>query len=174
MGFEVLAALKQQLAEQAKQQAPKQPRTHKPARAAKPKQRDSAPAVDPVLQAISRLQRHYPAAFPKKPEPKKPLKVGIFQDLEAHTAHGLDGDLLKQALSAWCQGWRYWDCLKTGNARVDLSGTACGEVTQAEERRAKQLAYQSRQSKKNQSANKKAEPQTTAPVEPAPASEESA
>ena len=169
MGFEVLAALKQQLAEQAKQQAPKQTRparARKPAQGQKSKQRDNAPAVDPVLAAISRLQRHYPAAFPKKPEPKKPLKVGIFQELEAHGTHGLDAELLKQALAAWCQGWRYWDCLKTGNARVDLTGTACGEVTQAEERRAKQLAYQHRQSKRT-STPRKEDSAKTATVEPA-------
>ncbi|VCU71861.1 ProP effector [Pigmentiphaga humi] len=143
MGFEALAALKQQLAEQKKQQtrAPRKPPS-RPRAAAQP-------AVDPVVVAISRLQRHFPGVFPKHPAPKLPLKIGIFDDLKQNAAHGLDAEILKQALAAWCQGKRYWSCLTEGSARVDLAGAPSGTVTAAEAQRARMLARrQQRQTKK--------------------------
>ncbi|MGO4328045.1 ProQ/FinO family protein [Cupriavidus sp. 2TAF22] len=144
MGFEQLAALKEQLAKQAKS-APqaKAPRV----RPAVPVKRSKAvvPAdrskpVDPVLQAIAKLQKRFPAAFPKNPAPKVPLKVGLFEDLTKHAEElALAEPALLDALRTWCRGTRYWTCLAEGAPRVDLSGQEAGQVSQADAKWAQQL-----------------------------------
>ncbi|XOD00659.1 ProQ/FINO family protein [Burkholderia sp. 22PA0099] len=103
----------------------------------KPQQgRRPAPAVDakpvnPTVLAIGKLQRRFPAAFPKNPAPKVPLKIGIFKDLVAHTAElSLDEAQLRDAIKEWCRGSRYWASLVTGAKRVDLTGAEAGEVTE--------------------------------------------
>lgn len=113
---------------------------NKPARA-----RDAAPAtpekpVDPVVLAISRLQKRFPAVFPKSPAPKVPLKVGIFQDLVRHAPElKLTEAELRDAIRTWCRGARYWNGMVEGAARVDLAGEPAGQVTEADARRARQL-----------------------------------
>lgn len=156
MGFEQLAALKAQLAKQAEQSKPagkpgrrpqgkalaQPPRERKgetegaAAASANPARRTrSAPAkpqeaVDPVLQAIAKLQKRFPATFPRKPAAKRPLKEGIFQDLQAHAeALKLDTETLRDAIRTWCRGSRYWSALSEGAARIDLAGQEAGTVT---------------------------------------------
>src|SRR5690606_3236185 len=106
MGFEQLAALRDQLAAEAaknkrpanqsssgKDKALRPSQADKPAKA-KPQgknrqaptpRREPQPQVEPVVLNISRLQRQYPKAFPKRPEPKVPLKLGIHNDLYAQS-----------------------------------------------------------------------------------------
>ncbi|WP_439672950.1 hypothetical protein AEMCBJ_32085 (plasmid) [Cupriavidus necator] len=82
MGFEQLAALKAQLAEQGKaEKAAKAPKRARPPRAREATPANPAKPVDPVVHAIARLQRRFPLAFPKNPAPKVPLKIGIFEAL---------------------------------------------------------------------------------------------
>jgi len=173
MGFEQLAALKAQLAAQAKEKAAadKPPAKAKPAgakpagkgqgrggakananpnanananpnaKASHARQAAKAEPVDPVIESIRRLQKQFPRAFPKKPEPKLPLKLGIMHDLVAQQEKlGLDEAQLKEALATWCKGSRYWSCMVTGAPRVDLQGNPDGEVTAAQAERAKWLA----------------------------------
>ncbi|WP_063963474.1 ProQ/FinO family protein [Caballeronia hypogeia] len=135
MGFEQLAAWEQQLPQQAKnaprKEAPKEQRPTAPP--------TSAP-VDPAVRAIGRLQKQFPCAFPKKPAPKVPLKVGILDDLLMRAADLRMSELeLKAAIKVWCKGTRYWSCLVEGGPRVDLSGQPAGEVTRADAVRARQL-----------------------------------
>lgn len=194
MGFEQLAALRDQLAAQAAQQkqqnrqgkeagrqpsgkdASSEPRARpadkaagtgrpsgKPANArqnaGKPggNKRPARPArpepTDPLVLAISRLQRQFPAAFPRKPAPKVPLKLGIHNDLYALSESlQLDQPQIKAAIQEWCQGSRYWACLIEDAARIDLSGATVGTVTVEEAKRARQLAgrqrWQARNAKK--------------------------
>ena len=64
--------------------------------------------VDPVLHAIGRLQKQFPQAFPKKPEPKVPLKLGIHRDLiEQAATLGLSEENLTKAVGIWCDTPRY-------------------------------------------------------------------
>jgi ProP effector len=103
----------------------------RPARAGeKARGADKAPPVDPVVRVIGKLQKRFPAAFPKNPAPKVPLKVGILADL---IAQGADLQLteaeIREAVSTWCRGSRYWACLTDGAARVDLAGEPAGVVT---------------------------------------------
>ncbi|MEJ2769253.1 ProQ/FinO family protein [Mycetohabitans sp. B46] len=170
MGFEQLAALKQQLAAQAKQQRAEQAkqRTERggPQHAEQGKQQGKQQSaashaklartgqggqqrpvaqrnkpVDPVVEAIWRLQKHFPKAFPKKPEPKLPLKLGIHIDAMQHAKKfGLTEAQIKDAIATWCQGNRYWDCLVEHAARVDLQGNPVGEVSAPQAARARWLA----------------------------------
>ncbi|RXV65126.1 ProQ activator of osmoprotectant transporter prop [Burkholderia stabilis] len=165
MGFEQLAELRAQLAAKAKQDRnakrpaaptdagakPKSggdqpPRGAKPGAGAKASHRakpaaakPSAP-VDPVIVAIGKLQRKFPRAFPKNPAPKVPLKVGIWDDLarEAQSV-GLNEAELREAMSTWCRGNRYWSCLVEDAVRVDLQGNEAGRVTHDDAARARRL-----------------------------------
>lgn len=164
MGFEQLAELRAQLAAKAKQERnAKQPATqpdagakpksgNRPARGAKSGAPAKAPSgakpasakpstpVDPVIVAIGKLQRRFPRAFPKNPAPKVPLKVGIWDDLarEAQSV-GLREAELREAMSTWCRGNRYWSCLVEDAVRVDLQGNEAGRVTHDDAARARRL-----------------------------------
>ncbi len=150
MGFEQLAALKDQLAKQAeRERIEKASRVRRPAPVAnnsKPAANKSKPVadkskpVDPVVLAIAKLQKRFPLAFPRKPAPKVPLKIGIFEDLAKHGQEiGLSESELREAISTWCRGTRYWTCLVEGAARVDLAGAAAGQVLARDAARARRL-----------------------------------
>ncbi|NMK45462.1 ProQ/FinO family protein [Achromobacter sp. Bel] len=111
--------------------------------------------VDPVVVAISRLQRHFPKAFPKNPAPKLPLKLGVLADLVQHAqALQLDEAQIKEAVKTWCDGRRYWTCMVEDAPRVDLNGEPSGAVTANEAKHAKRMA--SRSASKNAAARNKA------------------
>lgn len=164
MGFEQLAELRAQLAAKAKQErnakrpaaptdAGAKPKSgDQPSRGAKPgagaktqhraKSASAKPAapVDPVIVAIGKLQRKFPRAFPKNPAPKVPLKVGIWDDLAREAqAVGLNEAELREAMSTWCRGNRYWSCLVEDAVRVDLQGNEAGRVTHDDAARARRL-----------------------------------
>lgn len=120
MGFEQLAELKKQLAEESKQA--------KPQKAEKLKQPKSEP-VDKVVLIIGRLQKLFPLAFPKNPSPKVPLKVGILDDLQARSEEiDISKDDLQLAVKTWCKSPRYWSVTKEGAVRNDLEGNPAGTV----------------------------------------------
>jgi sRNA-binding protein len=97
--------------------------------------------VDPVLIAISRLQRQFPKAFPKKPAAKVPLKLGVLEDLQQHAkALQLTAEEIKVAVKTWCDGRRYWDSMVEAAPRVDLNGEPAGAVTANEAQHAKRMA----------------------------------
>lgn len=184
MGFEKLADLREQLRAQAQKAVPVQPkaagRTKKrepdqTKATARPQQkRESAQAkaaarpqqkrepVDPVVEAIWRLQKHFPQAFPKNPAPKLPLKQGILADAAQHLEKlGMTEEQLKQAIATWCKGSRYWSSMVADATRVDLQGQPAGTVT------AEQAAYARRQASRRPAG--KARPAKKADA-PAPAS----
>ena len=108
-------------------------------------QRPAQPPADPVVLAIARLQRHFPAAFPKKPAPKLPLKLGIHADLlQEQKKLQLEESEITQAIATWCQGARYWACMTENAARVDLTGAPSGVVTAPEANRARHQARRQR------------------------------
>jgi ProP effector len=144
----------------------------KPARAKAPRPAP-APArpvdtkpTDPVVLTIRKLQNRFPQAFPKKPAPKVPLKVGIFKDLVAQAEDlALTEAELRDAIKIWCRGSRYWSCLVEAVPRVDLGGAAVGAVS-AED------AVRARNSESNRAA--KAARKTEQAEAPASASAETA
>lgn len=70
----------------------------------------------PVLVKLAEL---YPALFGETP---KPLKRGIFQDLQAAHGETLEKDGLKQALALHTRSTRYLNAVAAGGARCDLQG----------------------------------------------------
>lgn len=147
MGFEQLAELRDRL------RAEKQPvKTDSKAKTDAKKPRKPAPArqdkareQDPAVEAIWRLQKHFPLAFPVNPAPKVPLKEGILQDAEQHLELlGVTREQLKQGLATWCRGSRYWSSMTENAARLDLNGQAVGTVTAAQALHAKQQAKRQR------------------------------
>lgn len=132
MGFEQLASLKDQLAQQAKAG---QEKKKKPAAPRKP-----AAPVDPVVLVIGQMQKQFPKAFPKNPAPKLPLKIGIHKDLlEFSEQFGLSKKALREAIKTWCWGNRYWACIVEDAVRVDLNGEESGRVTKEDAEQAKTL-----------------------------------
>lgn len=175
MGFEQLAALKKELAAQAeREQRQAKPRPKKPRAPAqrqsqaRPKQPQTPqPERDPVLVSIGRLQKHFPLAFPKKPDPKVPLKLGISNDLCARGKElGLSEEQIKEAVSTWCKGSRYWAAMVKDAPRLALDGTPDGTVTAGE---ASHAIYQLRRHRREQAAARRAAaPAGTGPETAAP------
>jgi len=140
MGFEQLAALRDQLANKAKAESRTEGKRRRPAPAAAPAAAPAKPPVDPVVHSIARLQKHFPKAFPKNPAPKVPLKVGTFEDLAQHAGKlALTEAELREAIRTWCSGARYWSCMVEGAKRLDLDGNEAGVVSLADAKRAQQL-----------------------------------
>ncbi|MWV17584.1 ProQ activator of osmoprotectant transporter prop [Pseudomonas sp. L-22-4S-12] len=152
MGFEQLAELRDRLRAEKQQVQNDRPKQRK---------RDSTPQAkpreqDPAMEAIWRLQKHFPLTFPVNPAPKVPLKEGILKDAEQHLELlGLTSEQLKQGIATWCRGSRYWASMTENAPRLDLNGQAVGTVTAAQALHAKQQASRQRgQARRNQSKPK--------------------
>ncbi|OEC32811.1 ProQ activator of osmoprotectant transporter prop [Pseudomonas sp. 21C1] len=148
MGFEQLAELRDRLRVenvQVKPDSTKQ-RVRKPSPQTKPHEQD------PAVEAIWRLQKHFPLAFPVNPAPKVPLKEGILKDAEQHLELlGITSEQLKQGIATWCRGSRYWASMTENTPRLDLNGQATGVVTVAQALHAKHQAKRQRvQARRNQ------------------------
>jgi ProP effector len=140
MGFEQLAALKQQLAQQAKSDR-KEATTTNSANRPSPSTQAAREPLDPVVHTIGKLQKRFPRAFPRSPASKVALKVGVLDDLLLHGPElKLTEQQVRDAIKVWCKGARYWSCLTEGSPRVDLAGNQVSEVTASEAGRAKHLA----------------------------------
>lgn len=135
MGFEQLAALRDQLAQQAlTQKSIKQQN-----KAVDTSPEKVAAKIDPVV-TIKQLQNNFPLAFPKKPAPKVPLKIGIHKDiLQQANLLGIQKPELLAAIKTWCWGYRYWECLVEDAVRVDLNGHAAGQVLKTDADRVRKL-----------------------------------
>lgn len=83
-----------------------------------------------AIVLIDYWQELYPKAFPKKPDPKVPLYIGIDKALmECSLAVGATPKIVNLALKLWCQGRRYYEaCSKPKTSRVNLSGHNVGMV----------------------------------------------
>ncbi|UQY32988.1 ProQ/FinO family protein [Pseudomonas fulva] len=141
MGFEQLADLRDRLRAEKAQIKTENTKQHKrqPKPKAKPREQD------PGVEAIWRLQKHFPLAFPATPAPKVPLKEGILVDAEQHLELlGLAKEQLKLGLAAWCKGTRYWAAMVENAPRLDLNGQPVGTVTTSQALHAKRQAKRQR------------------------------
>ena len=85
------------------------------------------------MHTIGKLQKRFPLAFPKNPAPKVALKIGILDDLLKQAGElKLTEQEVRDAVSTWCRGSRYWASLTEGASRVDLNGAETGKVTASE------------------------------------------
>ncbi|KUM43023.1 ProQ/FinO family protein [Pseudomonas sp. EpS/L25] len=170
MGFEQLAELrdrlraeKAQLQPAAKQQPPQ--KSQKAQKPRKPPREVRSPEEEAAFEAIRRLQKHFPLAFPVNPAPKVPLKEGILKDAEQHLGTlGISLDQLKLGIAAWCQGSRYWASMKENAPRLDLAGQPVGVVTASQALHAARQARRKRAQARRDKAPAKEKPVETAPV----------
>ena len=172
MGFEQLAELRDRL--RAEKQQVEQVEQVKTERATPPKRKQPAKTRarerDPAVEAIWRLQKHFPLAFPVNPAPKVPLKEGILKDAEQHLSLlGIDLEQLKLGIAAWCRGGRYWSAMTENAPRLDLQGQPVGVVTAAQASHARQQARRHRMAARRNQAKAKA-PADEKPVESTAAS----
>ena len=79
-------------------------------------------------QTITVLCERFPLAFMPTGEPKKPLKIGIFDDLLA-ACPDIEPARIKIAMEDYCHGPRYLIEQVEGAMRVGLDGQATGAVT---------------------------------------------
>ena len=152
MGFEQLAELRDRL--RAEQQQVKTDSAQQGKRKSSPQTKPRE--QDPAVEAIWRLQKHFPLAFPVNPAPKVPLKEGIFKDAEQHLELlGLTSEQLKLGIATWCKGSRYWACMTQDAPRLDLDGQSVGTVTVSQALHARQQASRQRgQARRKQSKPK--------------------
>lgn len=104
------------------------------------------------LQIIDWLIEHFPAAFFKKGNQIKPLKIGIFDDIidfyERLDSPPFSKKSLREALSYYSASPAYLNCQKPDAARVDIYGNEVDVVTPDQAKYAHQR-YTERYMKKN-------------------------
>lgn len=99
------------------------------------------------LMTIDWLIEHFPAAFFKKGNQIKPLKIGIFDDIidfyERLDAPPFSKKTLREALNYYSASPAYLNCQKANSARVDLYGNEVDVVTEDQAKYARKR-YQQR------------------------------
>lgn len=102
------------------------------------------------LETIDWLSEHFPAAFFKKSNQIKPLKIGIFDDIidfyERLDSPPFSKKVLREALNYYSASPAYLQCQKMDTARVDLFGNEVDVVTEDQAKYAWQR-YQQRYTK---------------------------
>lgn len=92
-----------------------------------------APKKD-KFKTIDWLTEHFPAAFFKKANQIKPLKIGIFDDIidfyERLESPPFSKKALQEALNYYSSSPAYLSCQKIDTARVDLYGNEVDVVTE--------------------------------------------
>ncbi len=83
-----------------------------------------------IKETLALLCEEFPQAFIKEGE-VKPLKIGIFDDLKAAVEGkaGFSLSKVRAALRLYTTRLQYFEALKIGAKRVDLTGAECEEVT---------------------------------------------
>ncbi len=99
------------------------------------------------LKTIEWLIEHFPAAFFKKSNQVKPLKIGIFDDIidfyERLDSPPFSKKALREALNYYSTSPAYLSCQVANAARVDLYGNELDVVTEEQAKYAHQR-YQQR------------------------------
>ncbi|MCP8689288.1 ProQ/FINO family protein [Marinobacterium sedimentorum] len=104
--------------------------------------------------ALKLLMETYPKAFSRTEV--RPLKIGIQEDLLADEK--IAKNKIKRALASYVRTLSYYRSLQAGNARIDLAGEACGEVSEQEAEHAKgKLKEISRQRREREQQQRKAQ-----------------
>jgi sRNA-binding protein len=75
------------------------------------------------------LRKKFPNCFARRPQPPRPLKIGIHRDARAALAGTVSVRALRRALTAYVNDPAYRAQLKPGAVRIDLSGQPAGVVT---------------------------------------------
>lgn len=84
------------------------------------------------------LAERFPRCFAPKGAPKRPIKLGIHNDLRA-AAPDISRRLIRIALEDYTTGISYLRAMAAGAARLDLEGWPAGEVSITHAKLARQL-----------------------------------
>jgi len=114
-----------------------------------------------AIAMITLLAERFPACFAVVDVRRRPLKIGIHNDVLA--AVGVAPDELGRALKRYTQSDRYCAKLKAGAARIDLDACEVGAVTEEE---AKAAAESLAKRKARREARKRAAAAPPAPPAP--------
>lgn len=94
-----------------------------------------------------------PGAYGGGKTRKKPLKIGISQDVIS-LCPDLNPDLIRVAIADYCSGEKYMKCTIPGKHRVDLQGFPVGIVTESDFRFQKQRHYQELQQRRERNVKR--------------------
>lgn len=83
--------------------------------------------------ATAGLETILRALSPVFSEPVRPLKIGIFEDLQLLLAGEFPPELISRFLRDWCRRPAYRRAVAAGGARYDLDGQPAGGVTEEEQ-----------------------------------------
>jgi ProP effector len=87
-------------------------------------------------EGVDQLATLYPLCFFRAHELRRPLKIGIREDIIAQHPD-LQPGVIVSALKIYTRCVPYWSMLKAGAPRIDLDGNVAGEVTPEDEQAAK-------------------------------------
>lgn len=111
------------------------------------------------LKTIDWLTEHFPAAFFKKGNQVRPLKIGIFDDIvefyERIDSPPFSKKNLRDAINYYSASPAYLSSQKTNQARIDLFGNEVDVVTEEQAKYAHQRFQQRFSDKKTQGVVKK-------------------
>jgi ProP effector len=88
--------------------------------------------------AISLLCEHFPQAFVLFEQRRRPLKVGIYDDIAAVLDGAITKNELANALRVYCGNSAYLHATRAGAARIGLDGKPAGVVSESESEHAKE------------------------------------
>jgi ProP effector len=87
---------------------------------------------------VTVLAETFPECFRVLGIRRRPIKIGIDQDIAARLAGAVTPEALVQGLRYYCNSIDYLEHMIKGTWRVDLDGNAVGEVTAEEELHSKE------------------------------------
>ena len=90
-------------------------------------------------EVIAALADLFPAAFFVFEQRRKPLKLGIDQDLAVAAADAITAEEIETALAYYTGNVGYLRCCVVGSARIGLDGETAGQVTADEAEHAREL-----------------------------------
>jgi ProP effector len=111
-------------------------------------------------EGIDQLATLYPLCFFREYELRRPLKIGIREDIIAQHPE-LQPSVIVSALQNYTRGVPYWSTLKAGAARIDLDGNVAGQVTIEDEQAANaKIAKAERRAKAREIEDRQKTPQS--------------
>jgi ProP effector len=84
-----------------------------------------------IHQTIADLCGRWPKCFSVLEARRRPLKVGIDQDIAA-AIPDLDPTALSASLRYYCRSIGYLDACRLGMPRIDLQGEPCGSISEGD------------------------------------------
>jgi ProP effector len=117
-------------------------------------------------EGVDQLATLYPLCFFREHELRRPLKIGIREDIIAQHAE-LQPSVIVSALQNYARCVPYWSKLKAGAARIDLDGNVAGQVTLEDEQAANvKIAKAERRAKAREIEDRQKTPAQPFPRQP--------